>query len=235
MHRVSVMDRRFGNIEGSNARRSWRHRDNLRLRNLGGTQTCDGNKRRNTRGTRSPYSRLNAAAGSKLRVCHRLRQTLPGRKDGKKTNVSPCWRLVRVSESIRWRGFHSVALPPGCMRGSPGSSSSVPTVQTGDVMRACFIYAAAFLTLALPAVAQVSPQACNRSTSVPRPAPTQQMLAARSAERQACAADKAAFCGGVAPGCGRPMQCLRAHGDQLSSGCRTAIEQLHAAAHPAMP
>jgi hypothetical protein len=101
-------------------------------------------------------------------------------------------------------------------------------------MRACFICAAVFLSIALPAAAQVSPQACNRPSSVPRPAPTPQVLAARSVERQACAADRAAFCGGVAPGCGRPMQCLRAHGGQLSSGCQTALEQLHAAAHPAM-
>ncbi len=97
-------------------------------------------------------------------------------------------------------------------------------------MRACFICAAVFLSIALPAAAQVSPQACNRPASVP----SQQVLAARSVERQACAADRAAFCGGVAPGCGRPMQCLRAHGGQLSSGCQTALEQLHAAAHPVM-
>lgn len=104
-------------------------------------------------------------------------------------------------------------------------------------MRAYGLIAWIFLTMAFPAApqvsAQVSSQACNRPTAVPRPAPTSQVLAARSTERQACAADKAAFCGGVAPGCGRPMRCLRAHGDQLSSGCRTALEQLHAAAHPA--
>jgi hypothetical protein len=101
-------------------------------------------------------------------------------------------------------------------------------------MRAYGLIAAVFLTIALPAAAQVSPQACHRPASVSRPAPTPQMLAARSVERQACAADQAAFCGGVAPGCGRPMQCLRAHGGQLSSGCRSALEQLHAAARPAM-
>jgi hypothetical protein len=101
-------------------------------------------------------------------------------------------------------------------------------------MRAHGLIAAMFLTIALPAAAQVSPQACNRPASMPRPAPTPQVLAARSVERQACAADQAAFCRGVAPGCGRPMQCLKAHGGQLSSGCQTALEQLHAAAHPAM-
>ena len=96
-------------------------------------------------------------------------------------------------------------------------------------MRAYVVISTLFLIAAFPAAAQVSPQACNRPVSVPRPAPTSQVLAARSVERQACAADQAAFCGGVAPGCGRPMQCMRAHSNQLSSSCRTALEQLHAA------
>ena len=62
------MSGRFGSIEGSSARRSWWGHNNLRLRGVRSTYKCYGNKRRNARGTRSPYCRFNAAIGYKLRV-----------------------------------------------------------------------------------------------------------------------------------------------------------------------
>jgi hypothetical protein len=59
--------------------------------------------------------------------------------------------------------------------------------------------------------------------------PNPQVVAARRAERQACAADMATYCGSVPPGCGRPMQCLRAHTGQLSAGCSNAMMAVRAA------
>jgi hypothetical protein len=96
-------------------------------------------------------------------------------------------------------------------------------------MRAGVVSAALFLTIALPAMAQVSPASCPRPASTMlRPAPSQQLRAARETERQACAADMAQFCGDVQPGCGRPMRCLGSHAGQLSSGCTNAVQQLRA-------
>ncbi|HEY5046456.1 MAG TPA: hypothetical protein VII49_00360 [Rhizomicrobium sp.] len=100
-------------------------------------------------------------------------------------------------------------------------------------MRARFFYAAIMFAFAAPAAAQMGSPACNRP-AVSRALPTQQVLAARNAVRQACAADSANFCGSVAPGCGRPMQCLRAHGTQLSASCSGALLGLRAAAHQSL-
>jgi hypothetical protein len=98
------------------------------------------------------------------------------------------------------------------------------------VMRA--LIACVFLCFgAVPAAAVAIAPACPRPASaVTHRPPSPQLLAARQVERQACAADRAAFCAGVPPGCGRPMQCLRAHAGELSSGCMNAITQLRAAA-----
>lgn len=96
------------------------------------------------------------------------------------------------------------------------------------------ILAAVFVWVAIPAVAQVSAPQCHRTASA-RPAPSQQLLAARREAKQACQSDTAAFCSAVEPGCGRPMQCLRLHSDQLSSACKTALEQLHLASHQTAP
>ncbi|HEY2446083.1 MAG TPA: hypothetical protein VGI20_10125 [Rhizomicrobium sp.] len=100
-------------------------------------------------------------------------------------------------------------------------------------MRAAVTFAAICFLFAFPAAAQNSLQSCPHPTTTTRPAPTPQLLAARRTAHQACAADQATYCGGVAPGCGRPMRCLRSHGDQLSSACMTALENLHVAAHAA--
>ena len=45
----------------------------------------------------------------------------------------------------------------------------------------------------------------------------------------ACQGDVAKLCQGVERGGGRIRECLRAHSDQLSSGCKTAIAQAMAA------
>jgi hypothetical protein len=83
----------------------------------------------------------------------------------------------------------------------------------------------------VPAAAVTIVPACPRSASpAPQRPPSAQLLAARQTERQTCAADMSAFCAGVPPGCGRPMQCLKAHAAQLSPGCTNAIIQLRAAA-----
>jgi hypothetical protein len=98
-------------------------------------------------------------------------------------------------------------------------------------MRIQIIFAAAFLAIAAPAVAQTPQPACDRPASS-RPAPSPQMVAAHRAANQACAADVAMFCAGVVPGCGRPQQCLAAHSSQLSGACTTARLNLRAMTHP---
>jgi hypothetical protein len=45
---------------------------------------------------------------------------------------------------------------------------------------------------------------------------------------QACAADLAKFCANVPRGCGRPMQCLKAHESEVSGQCAQAQQNLHA-------
>jgi len=91
------------------------------------------------------------------------------------------------------------------------------------VLRFAFILVAASSALAQPA-----------ETNCPHPsgqraAPSPALIAARQAEHQACAADMTRFCAGVPHGCGRPMQCLKAHRTELSATCTTAITQLRAA------
>jgi hypothetical protein len=45
---------------------------------------------------------------------------------------------------------------------------------------------------------------------------------------QACAADVAQFCGNVPAQCGERHRCMMAHRAQLSPGCATAMQNLHA-------
>ena len=47
--------------------------------------------------------------------------------------------------------------------------------------------------------------------------------------REACQADMAKLCPGVQPGGGRVMQCFKAHKDELSDGCRSALMEMRAA------
>lgn len=46
-----------------------------------------------------------------------------------------------------------------------------------------------------------------------------------AATRAACQADLTTLCAGVQPGGGRIMQCLKAHKDQISAGCKSAIAE----------
>ena len=43
------------------------------------------------------------------------------------------------------------------------------------------------------------------------------------AVRDACKADIASMCADITPGEGRLLECLRAHGDQVSEGCKAAM------------
>ena len=105
-------------------------------------------------------------------------------------------------------------------------------------MRTTLVSLAIVLALAMPAAAQPvptqrgapQPESSNcphvtAGSAVPTPA----LMAARQTERQACAADLRQFCANVPRGCGRPMQCLRAHAVELSAGCTAAMAQLRAA------
>jgi len=48
------------------------------------------------------------------------------------------------------------------------------------------------------------------------------------AMRQACKADIAKLCPDVQPGGGRVMQCFKAHKDELSDGCKSALAEMRA-------
>lgn len=74
--------------------------------------------------------------------------------------------------------------------------------------------AAAALTLALSALVP------------PPPAAAQSMPP--EALRQACGGDVRKLCAGVRPGEGRLVQCLAAQPDQVSSACKSALEQAKA-------
>jgi hypothetical protein len=83
------------------------------------------------------------------------------------------------------------------------------------------------LTLAGPALAQPMPAAtCERHHEGGMASP--QHVAARQAMHQACAADLEKYCANVPRGCGRPMQCLKAHASEVSSQCSQAWQTLHA-------
>ncbi len=58
----------------------------------------------------------------------------------------------------------------------------------------------------------------------PRTAPAPAGAPARPA--QACRGDFAEFCGGVQPGGGRALMCLRQHAAELSPGCQGALQSL---------
>ena len=105
-------------------------------------------------------------------------------------------------------------------------------------MRTAYVSLAFVLLLAVPAAGQ--PAAAQPAAGQPAPGncphptagrapPSPALIAARRAERQACAADMTRFCANVPRGCGRPKQCLRAHRAELSAPCTNAMAQQRAA------
>ena len=98
----------------------------------------------------------------------------------------------------------------------------------------CNAIFAALLLFALPASAQTTAPApaqttCNRASHQGGgAAASPQLVAARHAMHQACAADMAAYCSNVPRGCGAPKRCLMAHKSQLSAKCATAWQTLRA-------
>ncbi len=50
----------------------------------------------------------------------------------------------------------------------------------------------------------------------------------RGVVRQACSADIAKFCSDVHAGGGRVMECFKAHKDDLSDGCKSALAEMRA-------
>ena len=87
---------------------------------------------------------------------------------------------------------------------------------------------AVFLALTGPAFAQTASTTCNREPHSSTAARSPQLVTARRAQHQACAADLAQYCANVPKGCGRPKQCLKAHASQLSAGCTSAWQNLRA-------
>jgi hypothetical protein len=96
-------------------------------------------------------------------------------------------------------------------------------------MRFQAICIAVFLALSGVAAAQTpEPSTCTKTPHMGEQSKSPQFMAAKRAERQACAADVAAFCANVPKGCGRPKQCLKAHAAQLSPACTSAWQNLRA-------
>jgi hypothetical protein len=93
-------------------------------------------------------------------------------------------------------------------------------------MRSKIFTTAIVLILAGPALAQTSPTVCEHRPH-DRAAASPQHIAARQAMHQACAADFAKYCANVPDGCGRRMQCLKAHESDVSSQCAQAWQNLH--------
>lgn len=88
-----------------------------------------------------------------------------------------------------------------------------------------FVIAAALLLSLSPAFAQEQapqPGAIGKSASPPSP----ELKAARQAMRQACTEDAHTLCGDAQPGGGKIMMCLRSHKDQVSAGCKSAVQHL---------
>ncbi len=63
---------------------------------------------------------------------------------------------------------------------------------------------------------------CARAQDAPTAPPQGQTV------RAACAADLKKFCAGVEPGGGRIRACIAEHRDELSDGCRSALQQARA-------
>jgi hypothetical protein len=49
--------------------------------------------------------------------------------------------------------------------------------------------------------------------------------------REACQADLARLCANVEAGGGRVFQCIREHHDELSDGCKAALQSMHGGGH----
>jgi len=95
-------------------------------------------------------------------------------------------------------------------------------------MRTTILSLAFCVASVLSAAAQPAPTSCPHPAAKSVP-PSAAVLAARRTEREVCAGDMAKLCANVPRGCGRPMQCLRAHASQLSGSCAGAMAQLRAA------
>jgi hypothetical protein len=88
-----------------------------------------------------------------------------------------------------------------------------------------FVIAAALLLSLSPVLAQgqaPQPGATGKGASPPSP----ELKAARQAMRQACMQDAHTLCGDAQPGGGKIMMCLRSHKDQVSDGCKSAVQHL---------
>jgi len=96
-------------------------------------------------------------------------------------------------------------------------------------MRTLLAGLALLLVVNGPALAQTpTPMNCPHLSARSTP-PNAAVLAARRNERQACATDMARFCANVPRGCGRPMQCLRAHAAAVTGACAGAMAELRSA------
>lgn len=97
-------------------------------------------------------------------------------------------------------------------------------------MRRNLVLAAALLLSLSPALAQAPSQPPAPQPAAPAAGAhakaTPEVKEARKAMRQACMEDIHTLCSAPQPGGGKVMQCLRAHKDQVSAGCKTAFQHL---------
>lgn len=88
-----------------------------------------------------------------------------------------------------------------------------------------FVIAAVLLLSLSPAIAQQQAPA-PQQPAAGHPAPSPELKAARKAMRQACMQDAHTLCPDSEAGGGKIMMCLRAHKDQVSDGCKSAVQHL---------
>jgi hypothetical protein len=77
--------------------------------------------------------------------------------------------------------------------------------------------------------AQSYQPAAAQSTAATAPIPPEYNIPAVRAAREACIADINRLCPDVVPGGGRIIRCLAAQRDQMSPGCKTAVQVARAA------
>ena len=90
-----------------------------------------------------------------------------------------------------------------------------------------------FIRMTLFGVAlATSSLAFAQSAPPPAPPPSEGESGDFAKVREACHQDVERLCKDVKPGDGRTRECLRAHKDELSAGCQTAIREARAHHHP---
>lgn len=121
------------------------------------------------------------------------------------------------------------SLSPGCQKavGAVGKSSAAPAAAPAASSKAAATAPAA--TPSAPPAAAQGPAAKSATVGAAPIAPMPRAVSPRQEirlVRSACGGDFRAFCGGMRPGGGRVVECLRANAASLSPTCQGALMEL---------